>query len=122
MPRQNSSSHTPSPTPPPAPWMKAVFIAEIALILVIAAVGWEHWEMAGHEFAKQSREANQKREDNRQIEQKNKNLEKFLTKFNSDEEFRLRVARQRLGYTQEGEIVFRIDPPPAGRTGDAHRP
>lgn len=100
--------------------MKAVFIIEVALLVIIAAVGWEHWGMASHEFANKTREAQEKQEINRQIEMKNNNLDKFLKKFNSDEEFRLRVARQRLGYTQDGEIVFRIEQPgrPAQTTGN----
>lgn len=119
--RQRPATH-PTNTTKTAPWMKAVFIGEVALVIIIAVIGWEHWDNASQDFANKTREAHEKNESNRHIEQKNINLEKFLTKFNNDEEFRLRVARQRLGYTQDGEIVLRIEQPVGGRTSTTPRP
>lgn len=96
----------------PAPWMKGVFFLEAALLVLVLLFGWEQWDDAQRELALKTRELKAKQESNQALADENAKSLGFLTKYNNDADFRLRVAKQRLNYTEPGEIVFRLDPPP----------
>jgi cell division protein FtsB len=110
--RQPKTSGTTFVSSQPAPWMKAVFVVEAALLVLIVLFGWEQWDDAQRELAIKTRDLKAKQESNSALARENDNSYQFLTKYTNDEEFRNRVARQRLGYTAPGEVVFRLDPPP----------
>ena len=114
--RQPKPTGTAFPSTPPAPWMKAVFIAEVALFALAALLLWDQWECAQGELAVQSRLLKSKTSATEALRREQENTREFLNKCNNDPEFLRRVARQRLGYTEPGEVIFRLDPPPKPAT------
>lgn len=110
--RQSKKNGTTFAPAQPAPWMKAVFVVEAALLILIILFGWEQWDDAQRELAIKTRDLKAKQESNQALARENDNSYQFLTKYTNDEDFRKRVARQRLGYAEPGEVIFRLDPPP----------
>lgn len=110
--RQSKQPGTTFAPTQPAPWMKAVFVAEAALLVLIVLFGWEQWDDAQRELAIKTRDLKAKQESNQALARENDNSYQFLTKINNDDDFHMRVARQRLGYTAPGEVILRFDPPP----------
>ena len=105
--------------PGPAPavsahpqWMKVTFAGVVLLFLALGFVIMEQYDDAKRDLAAKRREQKEKAEINANLRRDNENTVEFLTKYNNDAEFRDREARQRLGYTAPGEVVFRLDPPP----------
>ena len=79
----------------------------------------DSWQtISPHEVAEQvviaikTRDLKAKQESNAALARANDNSYQFLTKYNNDPDFRMRVARQRLGYAEPGEVILRLDPPP----------
>ena len=96
----------------PAPWMKPAFIVISALFFISVLVIWDQWESAQTDLTIKNREHAAKLAAYESLLNANKTSGEFLNKYNNDADFRMRVARQRLGYTEPGEVVLRLDPPP----------
>ena len=107
-------------SPAPAPWMKWVFVVEVAVFVLAAIVLWDQWESAQNELSIHSKQLKAKSEERDAMRREQDNNLAYLNKFENDPEFKLREGRQRLGFAQPGEVVFRLDPaatpPAAGST------
>lgn len=100
------------PTSSSPQWVKVAFALVIFVFLAVGVLLLEQLDDANRDFSSKLREKQEKAEANEKLKRENENTVEFLTKYNNDAEFREREARQRLGYTAPGEIVFRLDPPP----------
>lgn len=105
----------PGPTPSfasntPPPWMKAIFVVEASIFLLALLLISEQLESAQAELGNMQKQLKAKSDecDNMRREQEN-NLA-YLGKYENDPEFKKREARQRLGFVEPGEVVFRLDP------------
>lgn len=103
----------------PPSWMKFAFGFMCALVATVALVGWGQWEDARRDYAAKQYELGLKIDRNKEAQEKMQGLESYLSKFDRSEDFRKRQAKERLGVTEEGEIILRFDPPPHPATGDA---
>ena len=103
--------------------MKFAFPFLCAVVVVIAFFGWEQWEDARRDYASKQRELNAKQEQNGKLQRDVNNVADFLEKYNKEDEFRMREARQRTGSAAPGEIILQMDPPPrpVPREGEAPR-
>lgn len=112
--RQNRSAgpatfaaHTPSP------WMKWVFVIEAAVLILAAIAFWEMWESAQNDLGLMRKQLKAKTESCENDRREQENTLAYLNKYEKDPDFKLREGRQRLGFAQPGEVVFRLDPAPA---------
>lgn len=110
------------PAPTTAPWMKWVFVAEVAVFVLAAVVLWDQWESAQTEFAIRSRQLKSRTDENAVLHREQENNLAYLNKFENDPEFKLREGRQRLGFAQPGEVIFRMPPPPPPAAAPAATP
>lgn len=93
--------------------MKAVFIVEASIFLLAGILLYQQWESAQAELVNMHKQLKAKAEERDAMQREHENNMAYLNKFQDDPEFKKREARQRLGFVEPGEVVFRLDPPPA---------
>lgn len=90
--------------------MKAVFVVEASIFLLVAVLLWEQWESAQAELTNMSKQLKAKSDELEAGTRERDNNIAYLNKFQNDPEFKRREARQRLGFVEPGEVVFRLSP------------
>ncbi len=97
--------------------MKWVFVVEAAVLILAAIAFWELWESTQNDLGVMRKQLKAKSESCENDRREQENTLAYLNKYENDPDFKLREGRQRLGFAQPGEIVFRLDPattpPPA---------
>lgn len=90
--------------------MKAVFVVEASIFLLVAILLWEQWESAQAELTNMNKQLKAKSDELEAGARERDNNIAYLNKFQNDPEFKRREARQRLGFVEPGEVVFRLSP------------
>lgn len=120
--RQSKTQGTHFISSQPAPWMKPAFVVLAMLFLVAGFLLWDQWESAQADLAVQTKALKSKTEANADLKARNSATGEYLQKFSKDPDFQMKIARERLGYVGEGEIIIKIDPPPQPKPAKTEEP